>query len=355
MKQILLRLFGGILILTACAPRGAITPVTETLESTITPSPIPISTNTSHPIKTQTASITPLRTIPTFTPTFDSSTIVTVTPAPNAECPKEDSSIKLDFRFDDLTIDADQEIVKFLNKGGSIQALTNELSKIYSQYYFRFTDITNDGISDLIFNGFRKLYDTFYILWCQNGQYSVFSGENIIGVAMGNTIYQIVDMNENGTPEIIIYKRGCTGGGCYNFFVSEWNGQTFVNLAPELYLDGVHEEKIEIKDINSDGTLEFILVGGSYDYSAPWRQSIHTYTWNGNIFVEQPTEYVHPFYRFQAIQDADAAVLAGKYDKALQLYQEAISNQDLEWWSVERREYEQAVIDAPGFHEPTPL
>jgi hypothetical protein len=97
------------------------------------------------------------------------------------------------------------------------------------------------------------------------------------------------------------------------------------------------------------------LVGGLYDYNAPWRQSIYTYMWDGNIFVEQPTEYVQPVYRFQSIQDADVAVIVGKYEKANSLYEEAISKKDLEWWSVERQKYEQAVIDAPWFHEPTPF
>jgi hypothetical protein len=235
-----------LVALSSCTPVTQATPL-PVISNSATPSSIPTATQTSLPTQTPTASITPLPTIPTFTPTFDVSTIVTVTPAPKAECPKEDNSLKLNFRFHDPLVDIDQEIPNFLNSGGDMKMITSELSKIYGQYYYRFTDITNDGMPDLIFNGFRKLYDTFYILWCQNGRYSIFSGEDIIGVAMGNTIYEIVDMNKNGIPEIIIYKRGCTGGGCYNFFVGEWNGEIFVNLAPELYLDGIHEEKIEIK------------------------------------------------------------------------------------------------------------
>ena len=38
---------------------------------------------------------TPLPTIPTFTPTFDVSTIVTVTPAPKAECPEIHTTVKI--------------------------------------------------------------------------------------------------------------------------------------------------------------------------------------------------------------------------------------------------------------------
>jgi tetratricopeptide (TPR) repeat protein len=47
-----------------------------------------------------------------------------------------------------------------------------------------------------------------------------------------------------------------------------------------------------------------------------------------------------PTYRFQAIQDADYEVLHGRYEKALNLYHEAIFNDKLEWWSKERHEFE---------------
>ena len=50
-----------------------------------------------------------------------------------------------------------------------------------------------------------------------------------------------------------------------------------------------------------------------------------------------------PEYRFQAVQDADQLSLAGEYDQALALYQEAILSDELDWWSPEKREYLLAV------------
>lgn len=358
LKQFLTAVMSGIVILTACAPAGTATPVFITQEATATPSPIPTSTNTSLPTETPTASITPLPTIPTFTPTFDASTIVTVTPAPKAECLKEDHSLKPDFEFDNRTIGVEQKILDFLNEGGSIQKITTTLARTNNSY--RLIDVTNDGNSDLILGGFLMLdangfpvaYDTFYILSCRDGQYSLFSGEHTIGVASLNTIYDVIDMNANGIPEIIIYNNKCSGGGCYSFFVGEWNGKTFVDLAHNIFLDSIIDGKIQ--DTNNDGTLELILIGGLYDRSAPWRSEIHTYMWNGKYFLEQPIEYIQPVYRFQAVQDADNAVLVGKYSKATQLYEAAISAQNLEWWSRERQEYENAVVAAPWTHEPTP-
>ena len=175
-----------------------------------------------------------------------------------------------------------------------------------------------------------------------------------MGISEGFVIQKIVDMNKNGIPEIVIYARGCTGNGCYRFFIGEWNGSTFINLASNIYLNGVNTSKIEVRDINNDGTLELILIGGSYDFNAPWRQSIHTYMWNGDHFVEQAIEFLQPIYRFQAIQDADSAVLIEKYQRANQLYQETITNSNLEWWSSERQKFEQDKIDSFRHNKPTP-
>ena len=72
------------------------------------------------------------------------------------------------------------------------------------------------------------------------------------------------------------------------------------------------------------------------------------------MFIRQPIEYDEPKYRFQAIQDGDYATENGNYEKAIVLYQDVISNKNLEWWSIERQKYEQAVIDAQltGQEEP---
>src|SRR5688572_30289891 len=42
-------------------------------------------------------------------------------------------------------------------------------------------------------------------------------------------------------------------------------------------------------------------------------------------------------YPFQAIQDGDRATINGNFADAENLYQEAIFNQDLEWWSPQRQ------------------
>src|SRR5262245_3681961 len=74
LKRILMSLLSGALFLTACGQTspGAQTPLTSVVnEATAIPSPIPKNTSTSISTEAPTATITPLPTIPTFTPTFE--------------------------------------------------------------------------------------------------------------------------------------------------------------------------------------------------------------------------------------------------------------------------------------------
>ncbi|HKZ70229.1 MAG TPA: hypothetical protein VJ020_09120 [Anaerolineales bacterium] len=119
----------------------------------------------------------------------------------------------------------------------------------------------------------------------------------------------------------------------------------------------------KLNDIDGNGTIELILEGGissgvNYRDGLPWRVQTDTHMWSGEAFVFYRTKYAAPQYRFQAVQDADQATLGREYDTALDLYQEAIFRDELEWWSPERRAYEQALWDASWHFEvptPTPL
>src|ERR1044071_9747841 len=139
MKQIMTGLLCGILFLAACAPAIQSTPAPIIDNTTATPSPLPTATRTALPAATLTASITPLPTIPTFTPTFDVSTIVTVTPAPTAECQKEDSTLKPDlkvlFAQEGLQSLKDQALLDFLNMGGTPNSVITSFLQEFAWFH----------------------------------------------------------------------------------------------------------------------------------------------------------------------------------------------------------------------------
>jgi len=340
-----------LIALSSCTPATQATHP-SVISNSATPSSIPTATQTSLPTQTPTASITSLPTIPTFTPTFDVSTIVTITPAPKAECPKEDNSASLDFRFDDQSIDVIQEILKYLNKGGSIKTILSLLPSSYYPERIRFEDLTGDGIPEFAYIRYSDpISGGFYIFSCMNGKYTIYKNEIANWVIWFDSVY---DMNLNGTPELIVASRGCSGTGCYRFFILEWNGSSYVNLAPDAALESVINRKIT--DSNDDGVLELVLHTALLPHWVyqPWREQVHIFSWNGKTFAPQTIRGYQPQYRFQAIQDADIETTLGAYDTAFNLYKQAIFYESLEWWSRERQNYENAVVQARLVAEPTP-
>ncbi len=354
MKRIITTLLIGILFLTAC---GQSAPVTQTTPPTVvkqtsTPTFLPTSTQTSISSPTLTASITPLPTIPAFTPTFDASTIVTVTPAPKAECPKIDSTIsvedylpeKLEYPSPDTTT----KILDFLNTGGDGQALIARLKQIYpdgGEYRggYGFYDVTGDHIPELLFveiNYFGKPI----VFSCQNGRFEqlfVLSGD----YDFWDYTFEIDDLVKDGIPELIVTGTGGVSFPQSKIYMYKWDGQTFQILG---IIGILALRKIEIRDLDRNGTEEISFSGDnptciSCSNFIPQRQRTITHGWNGSKFVEITNEFEHPEYLFQAVQDADTVVLSGKFDEAFRSYQEAISNEKLGWWSPERMLYEQDV------------
>jgi hypothetical protein len=346
------------LLVSACGGQPALTVIpslaaspeptkTATFIPGTTPTPTPDSAASPHGDTStpDTPTITPLPTIPTFTPTFDVRTIVTATPAPKAKCPKEKKSLKATFKLpisgDPSTAPkAENEILDFLNAGGSIAAVLKHVNAL--QYPFDgktlASDITGDGIPELLFLDFGAITG-LHIYMCSNDVYVHYSPYTIRdGSYYQVKIVAIKDMNLDGVQEVVIQKSGCSGMACNYYQVLSWNGKDFIDKSPDAEITGV--ENVFVKDIDHDSLVELRLIGGislvDFAYGYPWRKEIRTYKWNGEFFVLQPLEYSAPQFRFQAVQDADRAVLAGWHDRAFESDQKVISSQDLDWWSQKR-------------------
>ena len=352
MKQIILTLLIGSVFLTACAGTPPLTqPTTDSVSKTSTPSPLPSSTPT--------ITITPLPTIPTFTPTFDVSTIVTVTPAPMAECPKVNPSVVAKFATPNsdgsYEIHYEPEILDYLNSGGSLEGLQGaRLEKI--------ADLTGDSVNEVGYGGFLISYS---ILGCKDGQYHSFlqsSGDS------GAGLIEVLDLNKNGMPEVILFNL--IHYGYIDISIFEWDGNKFNSLInmgryssdyPDV-IDWVSAtEKPKFMDIDKDGLQEVVLVsfrlcGGFGDPcdGTPRRQETMILAWDGQNYVAQQNYYSPAQYRFQAIQDGDAASSQKEYDKATSLYQAAISSDTLKSYSLEISNNLRAQYDSQYGTTPTP-
>jgi hypothetical protein len=128
--------------------------------------------------------------------------------------------------------------------------------------------------------------------------------------------------------------------------VYEWDGNSFTEL---LGIRDFGESTYEIQDIDENGTYEIILFRGRPPFwnrlaEFPWRYYTSIYSWNGSSYVISSRKFTSLEYLFQAIQDADRYVLSGEYDQALTLYQDTIFNNKLDWWSIDRKNYEADIL-----------
>lgn len=378
-----------LLTLTGCAsPSEPVLPAqTITPESRPTKTPIftPSTTLTTIPTYTLTpkasgtpaASPSPTNTlVPSATPTFDASNVITWTPVSPAECPPENPELVPTFAFPQkLCLDVESQVLDFLNAGGQLQRVEKELYNAATQ-----VDLTNDGVTEFTIAGC-----TFQVYSCMNGQYETILD---IGDKEGfSHILAVEDMNLNGVPELIIGGDGgpFTNASTVYYRILEWDGQTIRNLVSHpdfrsryngggivngwIYSDGVGREdsniweNMSLQDTDGNGTKEFILECGlpaDWDgkiSGGPTRAEIHTYMWNGKEFNLESVKITPPQFRFQAVQDADYATLDGDYSRALELYQQVIFDNDLDWWSIDKAEQwsESAILKIQGVATPTPL
>ncbi|MBE0669892.1 MAG: hypothetical protein IH588_04825 [Anaerolineales bacterium] len=353
MKKLFSLFFAISFTLSACGTASTqIAPPTQTGTPTVTPTAT----------QTPTSTVTPLPAIPTFTPTFDVSTIVTVTPAEKAVCPTPYSTINVnDYFREELEYpspDVTYKILEFLNKGGSGETLAKKLDEIYMKSDYRggyaFRDVTGDQVPEFLFVEIN--YEGKPIVFsCQNGSLErlfVLSGD----YDFLDYTFEIDDLVNDGIPEIIVTGTGGVSFPQSKVFIYEWSGQIFEILGT---LDILALRKTEIKDSDRNGSKEIIFIGDnpscpSCSNFLPQRERTITYGWNGKVFAEISNGFSSPKYRFQAVQDADFYTTEEKIDEALNLYSEVIVNKDLEWWSNKRFRYEQnaSSMSIPGY---TPL
>ena len=366
MKQFLMALLSGVLSLTACGQTQA-GDISATLVLVTATNTIPSASSSPLPTKTPRERAnertstprppTPLPTIPTLTSTFDTSTILTVTPASKAECPKQDPSVVAKFATPisdgSYEIYRVPEILEYLNSGGTLDLQQGSgLEEI--------ADITGDGLHEVIYKSFG-----YSFFGCLNGRY-----EDLFDFAgdFGTQLADILDLNKNGSPEIILYN--IVHYGYVDISVFEWDGNKFRSLI-DMGRDTPTDPAIDwvsatnshkLIDTNGDGLKEIVidydvnqLCGGFGDFcdGTPARRQTTILGWNGRNYVDLKQEnYAPPQYRFQAVQDGDWQTCYGNYARALSLYQEAIFNDQLAWWSPEREVYE--VRSHASQFDPTP-
>ncbi len=197
-----------------------------------------------------------------------------------------------------------------------------------------------------------------YIFLCQAGQYAL--AYDYRTYAFSADLETVEDVNNDGVPEIVFAETefGAGVNSSTTYYLWEWDGRAFVDItAGDLV---AYNGSGVITDTDGNGTKEVVLtqgiVGGlaAQNEGGPQRTRTEVWGWNGQTFVLMDSGYTSPEYRFQAMQDGDDASLAGRYDRALAFYQQAILDEKLQGWSSEWFAYYFQGIGGGGDATPFP-
>ena len=365
MKRLFIFFATLAILLAACAALPADFPASSpspSAKATATPSATasPALHLTPDTLTPDTPTITPLPTIPTFTPTFDVRTIITATPAPKAECPKIQNGLTLALPEPDQagapTSALIPPILSYLIAGGNTSDLKFSLTNLYGVYSPKITsvDLTNDLIPEFVIESSYEIY----ILTCDQNSYvisQIFNGATVSKYITGIVLF-FYDLNLDGIQEIITTSTFGNGGRTIGIY--EWDGMKYVSSGEFFWLARVPFDA-NIIDTDKNGLNELVVLSrerynGPFDSLPTLRDRTFSIEWNGKAHIIKQERYLDTKFRFQVVQDADREVANGIFSQTLLFYERAISDTSLQEWSSNKRLQFKDIVNAQYTALPTP-
>jgi len=268
--------------------------------------------------------------------------------------PKFLSSLDKEYYIEQREADS----IEYLNNYG-VEPIINwfEKGNKYEQYYY--LDINNDDVREIAFVIHGYIGGIFYIYGCQNGEYRILFHQRYESFDDPYRVEYIKDGNNNGYPEMTFW-IGAATHGMHAYEMIEWDRgglRTLLLTSDDEYFERggtsniVHVEAtgfVYYKDINGDNVEEIVVDTGfpiwtSYESGLPFQNVIRYHKWNGKYYSYYRQYYGPPEYRFQAIQNGDRLSNTYEYEYAINSYKLAIWDNNLQWWTEERRLFLQNI------------
>ncbi len=244
----------------------------------------------------------------------------------------------------------------FLNSGGPLPELQQAFDEWITQNpllrgaQIAGGDLTGDGIAEISISLPRENGSDWQFLGCHAGKYRLLAEAAYDDLFLLQTI---VDMNANRKAEIVRYRQVALQNNASahlsEFSIQEWDGQQFQELMDTGWYAKIGavvpvdagawgteiiNASAAITDTNHDGLFELAVTGGlSSDLptceTVYERQFTDLWFWDGEAYLLSERVYTAPIYRFQASADGDVAFAFKQYDRALDLYQRVVFNDEL--------------------------
>lgn len=232
------------------------------------------------------------------------------------------------------------EIVRLLSAGMSPGALEDALRdewELMGEDGFMRTDLdlTSGGTAEIIL-GYSVPNEggVLLIVGCMDGRY-IQHHETLSDEAAPPELLMVGDMNRDNMTNLLFTSRVCpeTGDCEYQTHLITWRAELarFVSL---LGTTIISRTQPEARDIDGDDVTEIIvrLRSSGTSETGPLRTGVNIYDWNGSLYVLSIVQLDPPRYRIQIIHQADRNFAQGNLFDAVDLYQLALTNDDLDNW-----------------------
>lgn len=261
------------------------------------------------------------------------------TPTPDTgRCPFEAEGAELG-AFPASRVDAINLLLQFLNDGGSLQRLQDEILSEWDAFgetgYIETVDLTGEGTVEIIL-GYVAPGDvgTLLIFGCQAGRYVQLFESNSDGIEPP-VILSLDDINNAAPNEVAIIRRFCADPEACELQTQivtwEYSLGRFVNLLPDTVLT---LDRPELRDIDNDQVDELVinLTSNGTAATGPLRTGNHIYDWNGQFYVLSIIQLQEPTYHIQVIHEGDRLFSLQDMSGAISAYQSGIDNNELRYW-----------------------
>ena len=334
----LLALLTLITLVSACAPVPANTAPTVVAFPTMTPGrtvrgvlPPVAALPLDGSIRANPATAVALAIRPTATPDYST-------------CPPS-AAPQLAPRPVDVRDMAD-EITRFLSSGGTPAALQDALRDDWEALgetgiVRADFDLTGEGTAEVLVtvNGPEDSGGALLILGCSAGRY--IAQYQVINEAASPQLIYLGDVNQDTRPDVLYSGLQCelidaeeAGSECvYQTQLLTWQPEEgrFTSLLNRAITS---VEPPSVTDMDNDRVLEIVarLSSSGTPNTGPLRTGVQIYDWNGTGYLLSITQLDPPRFRIQVIHQADRNVQRRELNAAVDLYQLALNDGNLQNW-----------------------
>jgi len=231
-------------------------------------------------------------------------------------------------------------IITYLSAGGNVGDLRRTLDEEWglfddTAFLWDNVDLTGEGVSEIVTSLSLEDGGVFLIFGCTSGTYALRYQANSDATESPKVI-TVGDINRDFRNDLIFMNVVCDDvlEECSRRVqVIGWQPDQH-RFASLLGTTVISRDDPRITDMDGDEVSEIVVDlndDGNAD-TGPLRTGVAIYDWNGSAYILSIWQPDPPLYTIQIIHEADRYLLEGNAAQATQLYNTALTDEELDDW-----------------------